>query len=109
MTVNTDQIATMNDDLRRDLTLGTAVMTVGVAALGPEFIERVVRTVATYDKFDEGNNPNGERDLGCFELDGHRLLWKVDYFDKSMTYHSPDPSDPTVTERVITLMLAEEY
>jgi hypothetical protein len=37
------------------------------------------------------------------------IFFKIDYFDKTLAYHSPDPSDPSVTERVITIMLAEEY
>ena len=31
------------------------------------------------------------------------------YFDKALASHSPDPTDPAVTERVIPIMLAEEY
>jgi Protein of unknown function (DUF3768) len=31
------------------------------------------------------------------------------YLDRSLNYHSPDPTDPAVTVRVITVMLADEY
>jgi hypothetical protein len=31
------------------------------------------------------------------------------YFDRSLNHHSPDPTDPAVTVRVITVMLADEY
>ena len=47
--------------------------------------------------------PNEEHDFGSFEADGHKIFFKIDYYD------SPDPSDPAVTNRVITIMLAEEY
>ncbi len=51
-----------------------------------------------------------EHDFGAFEADGRAIFFKIDYHhDKSLTCHSPDPYDPSVTERVITIMLAEEY
>ncbi len=36
------------------------------------------------------------------------LLHRI-YYDKALTSHSPDPADPSVTERVITIRLAQEY
>jgi hypothetical protein len=30
------------------------------------------------------------------------------YYDRTLTHHSPDPADPAVTERVITIMPADE-
>ena len=109
MTTKTKAIRALNDELRQNFAIGTAVMTAGIAALGPEAVARIVKTIAVYDDFCHANDPHEEHDFGEFEADGHTIFFKIDYFDKALTYHSPDPSDPAVTERVITIMLAEEY
>jgi len=109
MTLTTDRIRALNDELRRNLPNGHTVMTTGVAALGAEAVARIVKTVAVYDDFCHANDPYEEHDFGSFEADGNLIFFKIDYFDKDLTYHSPDPTDPSVTERVITIMLAEEY
>jgi Protein of unknown function (DUF3768) len=109
MNATTERTRALNDELRRNLPSGHAVMTTGIAALGPEAVARIVKTIAVYDDFCHANDPHGEHDFGSFEADGHLIFFKIDYFDKVLTAHSPDPSDPSVTERVITVMLAEEY
>jgi hypothetical protein len=105
----TESIRALNDALRKNLTGGLAVLTPGVAALGPAAVSRIVKTIAVFDDFCHANDPHEEHDFGAFEVDGHKLFFKIDYFDRTLTCHSPDPSDPGVTERVITIMLAEEY
>jgi Protein of unknown function (DUF3768) len=109
MTAHTDRIRALNDDLRKTLSGGGALMTTGVAALGADFVKRAVATIAAFDDFHHANDPHQEHDFGMFEIDGHRLMFKIDYFDKTLTFHSPDPADPSVTERIITIMLADEY
>ena len=109
MNLTTERIRALNDELRQNFTTGTAVMTAGVAALGAEAVARIVKTIAVYDDFCHANDPYEEHDFGSFEVDGHTIFFKIDYFDSIATVHSPDPSDPTVTKRVITIMLAEEY
>jgi uncharacterized protein DUF3768 len=109
MKPTTQRIRALNDDLRRNLPRGHAVMTTGIAALGPEAVARIIKTISVYDDFCHATDPYEEHDFGSFEADGHKIFFKIDYFDKDLTYHSPDPSDPSVTKRIITIMLAEEY
>jgi len=105
----TQRIRALNDELRHNLPLGHAVITTGIAALGPEAVARIVKTITVFDDFCHANDPYAEHDFGSFEADGHVIFFKIDYFDKDLKYHSPDPADPTVTQRVITIMLAGEY
>ena len=109
MDAKTARIRALNDDLRQHLTGGIAVMTPGVAALGPDAVERIFKTITVFDDFCHANDPHEEHDFGSFDADGHTIMFKIDYYDKALSGHSPDPSDPSVTERVITIMLAEEY
>ena len=109
MTTKTEQIRTLNDQLRQNFSEGTAVLTCGVAALGAEAVARIVKTIAIFDDFCHANDPYEEHDFGAFEADGHVIFFKIDYYDKTLTCHSPDAANQSVTERVITIMLAEEY
>lgn len=86
------------------------MVTRGVRALPGFKVTALLLMLQTTDGFDEDNDPHGERDFGDLEWsDGSSLLWKVDYYDIDMLYASPDPADPAVTQRVLTVMLASEW
>jgi hypothetical protein len=109
MDTKTARIRALNDQLRQNFADGIAVMTPGVAAQGAEAVARIVKTIAVFDDFCHANDPHEEHDFGSFEADGQMIYFKIDYFDQNLSMHSPDPADPSVTHRVITIMLAEEY
>ena len=106
---DTDRIRALNDNLRQHLLNGGAVITAGIAALGHEAVARLLQTIVVFDNFCHANDPHEEHDFGSFKLDEVDVVFKIDYFDKSLSFHSPNPADPTVTERVITVMRADEY
>lgn len=109
MSANAARIRALNDEFRQTLKGGMAVITPGIAALGPQAVERIVATVMTYNDFCRDNDPYGEHDFGAFEAEGETVFFKIEYFDPSLGAHSVDPIDPKVTRRIMTLMLSSEY
>ena len=103
------RIRELNDQLRQKAIGGRIVITPGIQALGADDLRAVLLAVARFDDFTEDNDPWGERDCAVLTVEGRRIIFKVDYFDRGLQWHSPDASDPAVTERVLTVMLAEEY
>lgn len=67
---DTDRIRMLNDELRKHLLGGGAVITAGIAELGPEAVERLVKTIAVFDDFCHANDPHEEHDFGVFDFEG---------------------------------------
>jgi uncharacterized protein DUF3768 len=102
-------IASLNDEFRQSFVGGSVLMTAGIRALGPEFVAKTLSGVRSFSTFAPENDPYREHDFGLMTIDGQKLFWKIDCYDPSMEYGSEDPSNPKVTRRVLTIMLAKEY
>ena len=104
-----EAIKRLNDSFRQSLQGGRVLMTSGISALSRETRAAILSRVREFTIFTKANDPHGEHDFGNFEEAGHKVYWKIDYYDSTMTYGSEDPTDPAQTTRVLTIMLAEEY
>ncbi|TBH22203.1 DUF3768 domain-containing protein [Rhizobium leguminosarum] len=102
-------IRTLNDAFRRNPTAGRVVITPGVTALPHDQRLALLMAVVGFDDFNAGNDPCNEHDFGAIEQDGASYFWKIDYYDQDYDMGSPDPANPHVTRRVLTIMRADEY
>ena len=98
------KIAAINDKHRQNMEGCT--VTRAVAAMGEDVNEVFVR-VRDFAEFNEDNDPYGEHDFGSFTVSGVKIFWKIDYYDENLSKWC-DPLDPDC-QRVLTIMLAEEY
>jgi hypothetical protein len=98
-----------NDTLRRTFLTGNVMLTQGIRALPEPTVAKILDAVQSFDSFDQGNDPHGEHDYGRLQVNGETVCWKIDYFDADLRYGSENPADPSITRRVMTIMLVSEY
>lgn len=99
------KIAKLNDAARRNV-LGY-LTSADVISLEPSIVADIYTAVYNFTNFTEDNDPYEEHDFGSFMAHGHKIFWKIDYYDQGLRYWC-DPLDPKC-RRVVTVMLAEEY
>lgn len=112
--MNTAKIRELNDAFRTGARpdLGRIMITAGIrelVAAWPLGVAGIYSIVQRYDRFTNANDPHHEHDFGSFDFAGEKCFWKLDYYDKALEAGSEDPSDETITTRVMTIMLAWEY
>ena len=108
-TPSSTRIAKLNDAFRKTFLGGKVMLTRGISELPENEKNAILALVQMFDDFTPDNDPYGEHDFGAIEHNGQRIFWKIDYYDKTLSFGSENPADPTVTTRVLTVMLAEEY
>jgi hypothetical protein len=104
-----ERIRTLNDRLRILRTGGEIMITPGVASLPALTLLKLDVEITAFVEFDEANDPHGEHDFGSMRVDGQIFFFKIDAYDLSGRFGSPDAADPAVTRRVMTIMRADEY
>ena len=104
-----DTVQTLNDRLRQHCIGGSIVITSAIQALEADTVASIIAAVAEFEAFTSGNDPFGEHDFGQIAVEDLTVFFKIDAYDRDLRYGSPDPTDPALTRRVMTVMLAEEY
>ena len=103
------KIRALNDAFRKTFRGGRVMMTAGVTALADAVQQAVFQKIQAFDAFDDENDPWGKHDFVSVEHDGQTFFAKIDYYNRDLSGHSEDATDPEKTCRVMTIMLAEEY
>ena len=104
-----NDIAKLNNDFRKSFIGGEVLLTAGIATMSSEDKANIVSLVQNFNDFTPDNNPYSENDFGTFDYKGEKILWKIDYYDLNNKYHSEDPSNPYITNRILTIMTVYEF
>jgi hypothetical protein len=106
--LRTQCIRTIDDHLRKNPTADVAIMTPGIAALGQEATDRIIKTITVFDDCCHANDPGDGHDTGSFEAEGRTVVFKIDRFERARESAPPESADQMDRVRIITVMLAEE-
>lgn len=109
-----EKIARLNDRCRQghDRTARIVITRSCLGTFAPDSraaaIVAQAEILATLRRYEFSETDAAERDRGSFDYRGTTIYFRIDYYDVDLAYGSEDASDPTITRRVLTIMLRED-
>ena len=104
-----NDIAILNDKFRKSFIGGEVLLSAGITAMSSEDKANIISMVQNFNDFNDNNNPYAENDFGSFDYKDEKILWKIDYYDLNNQYHSENPANPDITNRILTIMKVFEW
>jgi len=102
----TDTIRALNDLARTTFTGCLIVATPTFEKLPLTTKTHVLNSVREFKDFDEMRDT--EHRYGVIDYQGTEFFFHMAYYDLTLQVHSPDPANPRITRRVLTVGLASE-
>lgn len=99
------KIIALNDGVRTTFEGGIVLLSLGVLKVTNQNTEELKKTLAAYNRFE---GPQDEHDYGETSFRGKQIVWDIGSYDKALEDLSPDPANPNVTARFMTVYLKDE-
>lgn len=96
-----------NDELRMHLLGGGTLVTQTIATFDLAKMRRLLEQLAKYDRFCAASDPSGEHAFGAFDFEGTPVVFHI--ATEPATRLASSQRHPIPAERIMTIMLAEEY
>ena len=104
-----NDIATLNDNFRKTFTGGQVLLTAGIDSMSIDDKANILSMVRNFNDFNEDNDVYGEHDFLSIDYKGNKIFAKIDYYDLNYEFISENPANPDITNRVLSILLAEEW
>jgi hypothetical protein len=104
-----ERIRLPDSGLKQTMEGGIAVISPGIAALGPSEVKRLFQTISIFDDYCAVKEPHLPGQFIPFDFDGTTIVFRIDYVYKAAPPHSAAQKELPVNERIITIKLSEEY
>ena len=101
-----EKIKTLNDAFRQDPKAANVYISLEVVRLGETKLKELLAKLKTYSNFTKTTDHDGDYSAGVIQLGQHKIDWGIYYMDLDGEEDSPDPSNASVTTRILNLDFA---